>query len=477
MFKRDNRRRLWLGAFLVGGIVVGLILLAQTVSSYVYVSGNLVKQAGLREAEQRLRTVERAIRRVDGTDAAALSGVLADSRAESSDRVAWLRIVGPNGITIATVGEAVGDPVSFSRMREAMEDHGSFLDTRETADGPVLVTVSPIRIGNPRDGFPGAVFGPGASFALLEIGVPLDDLAAGFVYLRANLVIGVSAALVLLGTLLMIRLRLPNYMRGQRLESEVELAQSVQNNLLPSEGLSSRDADVSAECRPAWHVGGDFYDVFETDQGRLSLMLGDVSGKGIAAAPLMGFIHGAAHASAWTESNYDHETATRRLNDLLYRKTAAERFVSMFWAYFDRDASKLHFVNAGHLPALRLREGTSGVEVTRLTEGGPVLGVVPGASYTQGVVEVESGDLLVVFSDGIAEAVDNADQEFGDERIVQAAVMNWNGSAEDIRNGILHQVREFTGAAVPDDDRTLIVLRLEHKSPFRLDVEHEAVYA
>jgi serine phosphatase RsbU (regulator of sigma subunit) len=471
MIRRYNTRKLWFGAFLFGGIVIGLVLLAQTVSTYVYVSGNLVTQAGLREADQRLGSVQRALRRVDGTDVYALNGVLAQSRAEADDRVSWLRIVKPDGTTMASDGEAVGEPVSFRSLREAMDDRGTFYETRETPDGSVLVTVSPVRldVGKSNES--------GAGFALMEIAVPLDQFEAGFVYLRANLVIGVSAALILLGTLFLIRLRLSNYLQGEQLESEVALARAVQDNLLPSTCLTSSDADVAAVCQPALHMGGDFYDVFDTDQGRLALMLGDVSGKGIAASPLMGFIYGAAHASAWTESTYDHEAATRGLNDLLYRKTSTDRFVSMLWSYFDRDAAKLRYVNAGHLPALRLRKGAAGIEVTRLTEGGPVLGVVPGASYTQGVIDVDPGDILLVFSDGIEEAVDAFDQQFGDERIAQAASMVWDGTSEQIRDGILSQVREFTQSAVPDDDRTLIVLRFEHVAVPDRDETCEAVFA
>jgi sigma-B regulation protein RsbU (phosphoserine phosphatase) len=312
---------------------------------------------------------------------------------------------------------------------------------------------------------------------LLEVVVDVDSLFAGFVYLRANLVIGVSAALALLGTLLLIRLRFPHYLRGKQLEIQVEMARRVQADLLPTSQPRSREADIASICQPAWHAGGDFYDAFDTDGDRLALILGDVSGKGIAAAPLMGFIHGAAHASAWTESGYDHETASRRLNDLLFRKTALDRFVSMFWGYFDRDASMLRYINAGHLPALLLRGGPLGVETTRLTEGGPVLGVVPGASYTQGTVQVEPGDVLLVFSDGIAEALNAADDEFGEKRIIDAAVHAWRGSAEDIRDRVVSEVRAFTRGREANDDRTLVVMRFEHAPAAGCEEAPDAVYA
>ena len=471
MFRKDNRRQIWFGAFVAGGVVLGLILLAQTVSTYVYVSGNLVTQEGLRDAERYMASAQRMIRRAEATDAVRLTSVLTDLREESAGHIVWMRLVEPGGSVVASSGMPTGEPLSFSSLRETMRDRGVFYETRETPDGPVLVTVSPIRLDAPEAGI------PGSDLALLEVAVDLDQLAAGFVYLRANLVIGVSAALALLGTLLLIRLRFPHYLRGKQLEVQVELARTVQADLLPKSKLISRDAEIAADCQPAGHVGGDFYDVFETDNGQLALMLGDVCGKGIAAAPLMGFIQGAAEASPWTESSYDHETASRRLNALLYKKTAAERFISMFWAYFDRDGSKLNYVNAGHLPALRMRMGASGIEATRLCEGGPVLGVVPGAGYSQGQVDIDPGDVLVVFSDGIVETENGSEREFGESGILQAVADEWYGSVEDIRSRIMDNVRQFSGNRPADDDRTLIVLRFSANSPLQYEEESIAVYA
>jgi hypothetical protein len=468
--RSSRKKQVWFGVFLAGGLTLALILLAQTVSTYLYVSGNMVTQAGLRDAEDRLRSAERMIRRVDGTDRAQVASVLDQVQAESGERVMWLRLVRPDGTVVAWSGEPEGEPVSFSSLRRSMDDRGAFYETREAIEGKALVTVSPIRLNESDGPFSGG-------FALLEIAVDLDGLAAGFVYLRANLVIGVSASLALLGTLLLIWIRFPNYLRGKQLESQVEIARTVQSDLLPISNQVSADADVSAVCQQAGHVGGDFYDLFETERRRLAMILGDVAGKGIAAAPLMGFIHGATHASAWTESSYDHEGASRRLNDLLCRKTAAERFVSMFWAYFDTDDSTLRYVNAGHLPALLLRRGSTGVETRRLGEGGPVLGVLPGAAYTQGDVDIEPGDVLVVFSDGIAEASNALDEEFGELRIARAVQDAWEDSAEDIRNRILFEVREFSANDDAADDRTLIVIRFAHASRAKAGEEAVAVYA
>ncbi len=448
MFRQENRRQLWLGVFTGVGALLAMVLLIQTVSSYVYVSGNLLTQEGLRTASRRLTSIERRLRMADTAQSAELDGILEQARVEWSDRISWLRLLGPEGVVLASDGVATGEPLSFDDLRRAMIEDRPVYETRETSEGRVLVTVSPVRLEQS---------GPGPAFALLEIGVDVENVADGFVYLRTNLVIGVAAALALLVTLVVIKLRFPHYLRGKQLESQMELARSVQKNLLPTSQLKTALAEVSAECRPASHVGGDFYDVFETDRGRLAFMLGDVSGKGIAAAPLMGFIHGAAQASAWTESRDDHESATRRLNDLLYRKTTADRFISMFWASFDPSTSRLGYVNAGHLPAIVVRPRDGKWESVRLCEGGPVLGVVPNSNYLQGEITLGPDDLLIVYSDGIAEAENASSEEFGEARIIAAAQRHWPDSTSAVRDAILSDVGAFSGRR--EDDQTLIVLR------------------
>jgi sigma-B regulation protein RsbU (phosphoserine phosphatase) len=276
------------------------------------------------------------------------------------------------------------------------------------------------------------------------------------------LIIAVSAALALLSALVVIGWRFPNYLRSKQLENEVAVARIVQSNLLPSVGPRFDDLDFAAECSPAWEVGGDFYDAFNVSDRRAAFMLGDVSGKGISAAVLMGFIHGAAHASAWTESPQEHVEATARLNNLLYKKTSSERFVSLCWGYFDRAASVLHYVNAGHLPPLLFRLEKSGVHATRLDDGGPVLGLIPDVPYRAGAAHIEENDLLVIFSDGVVETAMRSGEEFGEARLIEAVRAHWHGSAHDIREAILRELYGFTGEHEPQDDRTLIVLRFQH---------------
>jgi sigma-B regulation protein RsbU (phosphoserine phosphatase) len=259
-----------------------------------------------------------------------------------------------------------------------------------------------------------------------------------------------------------IGLRFGHYMRGKHLEQQLSLARSVQTDLLPSGSPVSKSLDFSAACIQASEVGGDFYDVFEVENGQSALMLGDVSGKGISAALLMGVIHGAVRSSCWTDSAISHEESSRRLNLLLCAKTASERFASLFSCYFDPETARLSYVNAGHLaPLLVRRSGPAELQVQRLDDGGPVLGLLPSAKYEQGSVSIEPGDLLVMYSDGILEAQGPDQEEFGEGRVLEVIRQNWTKSPGEIRDAILKNVTTFLDGEQPHDDQTLLVVRLE----------------
>jgi phosphoserine phosphatase RsbU/P len=235
----------------------------------------------------------------------------------------------------------------------------------------------------------------------------------------------------------------------------------VQTDLFPAESSLTGNLAFAARCVPAYEVGGDLYDVFETDNGEVALVLGDVSGKGLPAALLMGVVQGAVQASRATGSAAEHEQAAERLNHLLCMKTARERFVSLFWCYFDRRRAALRYINAGHLPPLLVRRDGAVTQVVRLDEGGPVLGLLPGARYTQAELPVLPGDLLVVFSDGILEAANSRGEEFGEEGVIGSIERSRNQAPGEICAAILADVRMFLGKELPQDDQTLLVVRLD----------------
>jgi sigma-B regulation protein RsbU (phosphoserine phosphatase) len=203
-----------------------------------------------------------------------------------------------------------------------------------------------------------------------------------------------------------------------------------------------------------------FYDVYPAENaaenGQTALVLGDVAGKGVSAALLMGVLHGAIRSLDWTRSASRHEEATARLNRLLCEKTSRERFASLFWAYFTPETGILSYVNAGHLPPLLVR--AAGME--RLDDGGQVLGLLPSAHYRSGETHVEPGDLLVIFSDGIEEAANQDEEEFGEERIAQIVRQNAGSPPRLICGAIVSGIGNFLGELKPHDDQTLLIVRL-----------------
>jgi sigma-B regulation protein RsbU (phosphoserine phosphatase) len=146
----------------------------------------------------------------------------------------------------------------------------------------------------------------------------------------------------------------------------------------------------------------------------------------------------------------------------LCRKTATERFSTLFWGYFDPKTSTLRYINAGHLPPLLIRTGEFGnLEVTRLETGGPVLGLIPDTPFSQGQLQIRKGDVLVAFSDGIVEAPNFISEEFGEQRLIDAIREGWNDSACGIRNSVLNRVRAYMNDGKAADDQTLMVVRFK----------------
>lgn len=484
-------RHVWFRVFIVSGILLGVVLLVQSVATYVYVSGNLVIERAQYDAERRALSLQRSMRRVDTSDVATLESIIEDSLADWDDMLGWVRILDGFGNVIAQGGQTSGQISLFESLRDrlaariaalaetaggdpatpggnnagpdgagsAFPGLGEYYEIRQSGEGRVLATLVQMRQAAISGLGRGGRFPTTRTPAYLEIAVDLEGVSASFSPLRRNLFIGVSAAIALMGTMVFVGLRFPHYLRGKQLEGQIELARAVQGNLLPAVAGVFGNAEVAADCTPVSEIGGDFYDIFDLPPHALGITLGDVSGKGVAAAPLMGFIHGAAQASSWKDSPQDHERASARLNDLLYRKTAMDRFVTLFWGYFDPEGSLFRYVNAGHCPPLLLRARTHGNEVIRLEEGGSVLGALPDATYKQSAVRVEDGDLLVMYSDGIIEAQNLAREEFGEARILAAVRSHWDEAVSSIRDAILAEVARFRDGAEINDDQTLVVVR------------------
>jgi serine phosphatase RsbU (regulator of sigma subunit) len=472
-----KRSQLWVKLAIGAGILLGLALLVETITTYFFVYDKLIREEAYREAERQQTAIGRLAARDGIKDNRKLSPVLTELQRNSPRHVAWIRIVDVDANILAESGTPLTAPLTARQLHRQLDVREALTREHTAQSGRIFISLVRFRLsGPPRpplppDGFtpkqfipnqltPGAPRFPGRDApTFAEIAIYQEGISIPFGALRQNLIIGCLAALALLASMVLIGILFTRFLRARQLEQQVELARTVQTGLLPSPQTllpSSASVDYGAVFVPAATIGGDFYDVFTAENGQTSLVLGDVAGKGISAAILMGVLHGAIRSMDWTRSASDHEKATARLNRLLCEKTARERFASLFWAYFTPETGLLHYINAGHLPPLLIRAS----ETERLDGGGPVLGLLPHAQYRSGKTRVEAGDLLIIFSDGIAEAMNASEEEFGEERIAQIVRRNMDQHPRLICDAIVKGIGSFLGAAKPHDDQTLLIVRL-----------------
>ena len=247
----------------------------------------------------------------------------------------------------------------------------------------------------------------------------------------------------------------------ERVNREIEIAREVQERLFPQEMPHIPGATVAGHCRPALGVGGDYYDVFALEDGRIGLAIGDVSGKGIAAALLMASLRASLRGVS-LDNPRDFARLMNKVNRLVYEASASNRYATFFFAAYDAKTRRLDCVNAGHNPPVVLRCGADGaVETLRLQEGGPVVGLLPSAGYVEESVTLLPGDLLLLYTDGISEAMTNDDEEWGEERMIESAKRCKGKSAEAVLADMFRDADAFTAGAPQHDDMTLLVLKLE----------------
>ena len=235
-------------------------------------------------------------------------------------------------------------------------------------------------------------------------------------------------------------------------QRELAEALKIQQRLLPQQVPQIDGWEIAASWQPASGVGGDCFDAIRFDQSRLALTIADVVGKGIPAALLMSNLQAAVRAFA--SEAVDPSALCHQVNRILCGNIAEGRFISFFYCVLDAAAGVLTYTNAGHyLPILVHADGS----IERLDAGGPVLGVLADAEYEQAHVTVSAGDRIVLFTDGLTEARNAADEEFGEDRLVRAAVDHRACSAPALLARLADQVARFAGGRM-QDDATLIVL-------------------
>jgi sigma-B regulation protein RsbU (phosphoserine phosphatase) len=236
------------------------------------------------------------------------------------------------------------------------------------------------------------------------------------------------------------------------MEQEMRIAAEIQQALLPKASRSGSYFRAAAASLPCRSIGGDFYDYVEMGNGSLGFALGDVAGKGPPAALLSAMMQGIFAAQAATSD--DPSQTMTRVNLALYRRGIESRFVTLMYGVLDADGQMV-YCNAGHNPPLVI--SPSGVR--RLERGGPIVGLFEGATYEEERLRLSPGDWLIIFSDGISEAMSATGEEYGEGRIIDCVQGNKALEPPKLLEALFTDVREFARGAPQSDDITAMVLR------------------
>jgi sigma-B regulation protein RsbU (phosphoserine phosphatase) len=253
----------------------------------------------------------------------------------------------------------------------------------------------------------------------------------------------------------------------ERLQSELEIAREVQNQLYPKTIPTVEGLEVLARCSPARIVSGDYYDYLSLRDARLALAIGDVAGKGISAALLMATVQASLRTQIRAcmdeldsgrpgpEGAFSAAHLVSQLNQQLYAFTSAEKFATFYFGIYDGRTGQLSYTNAGHPPPVVIRDGT----VLRLEPNGMVVGAFAFAEYGEDRIDLVPGDLLACFTDGITEPENEYGEMFGEERLIDLLVKNSWRTPPEIIDAVYAAVRQWTASPEAQDDMTMLLAR------------------
>jgi len=240
----------------------------------------------------------------------------------------------------------------------------------------------------------------------------------------------------------------------ERMEREVELAASIQKTILPVSLPVVPGLRLAGANRPTRQVGGDYFDVFPLPDGRTAFCVADVAGKGVPAALLVSTLHACLRILLDT-GVADLPGFISRVHRHLLGFSSTRKFITLFFAVYDPVRREVRYVNAGHNPGVRLAGG----EATLLPSGGPPIGILPDVVFRESLVSLVPGDLLVLYSDGITEAVNGVDEEFGMDRLIALVKSGRDEPPESLSGRIFGAVSEFTRGVAQYDDQTVLIAR------------------
>lgn len=241
----------------------------------------------------------------------------------------------------------------------------------------------------------------------------------------------------------------------ERVERELEIAAEIQAKLLPKELPPMKGYQIDAVAIPSKAIGGDYYDIIPLDNDSFVLIVADVSGKGIPASLLVSTLNAALYA--YIQTSMSLSDLVQKLNAIVYRNTPLERFITLFISILNTRRHQLMYVNAGHSFPFLLR--SSNAEVTKLSAGGLPLGMFDHAEYRSEIVPIDPESVLVLYSDGVTEAMNPRQEEYGDDRFIRCLTKNLDKDARTLRQTTVADIQKFVGTEPQSDDLTLMVVK------------------
>ncbi|HET8799397.1 MAG TPA: PP2C family protein-serine/threonine phosphatase, partial [Thermoanaerobaculia bacterium] len=239
----------------------------------------------------------------------------------------------------------------------------------------------------------------------------------------------------------------------KRMEQELQLGREIQSRLMPKPPSDLRGLGLDARSIPCFEVGGDYYDFLELPGGELGIAIGDVSGKGVGAALIMSSIQAALRVAAPIEPSLSSLMA--RLNALLFRMAGGRKYVTFFFGRYSPESGELRYVNAGHNPPLLL----DGERLESIASTGRPIGILADASYEERRVTLAPGATLFLYTDGLNEANNAEEEEFGMQRLRDCVARAARGPLAEIATSVLEEIHAFEDGAHAADDKTIVVLR------------------
>ncbi len=248
----------------------------------------------------------------------------------------------------------------------------------------------------------------------------------------------------------------------EKVRRDIALATEVQKRLLPESAPQTAATSLGAYTLAARNVGGDYYDFFQVGDHSIAIALADVAGKGIAAALVMAVVQASLRIIA-AERNISLPELAAKMNRFLHRSTGFNSYATFFYAQVDEEKRQLRYVNAGHNPPYLVRafhSHESSARIEELAAGGMIIGMFPVASYEESVVDLQPGDLLMAFTDGVTEALNPAEEEFGEARLKELIRRVAHLPVTEITAAISQELRDWISTAPQHDDLTFVVMKV-----------------